>query len=116
MRASPHAALYAMLARDDEARDLHIQHLLLLGAICVQPRPLTLARAAELIGLSYEQTTRLARRLIEAGFLMRQWDPDDARRHAVAPTPLGKALDARVRAYIAEVTALNMPLVTETEV
>jgi DNA-binding MarR family transcriptional regulator len=114
MRASPHAALYSMLARDDDAKALHITHLLLLGAICAQSRPLTLAWAADLIGVSYEQTTRLARRLIEAGFLLRQWDPDDARKHVVSPTSEGKALDARVRDYIATSTGANMlPLQTE---
>jgi DNA-binding MarR family transcriptional regulator len=105
MRASHLNALQSLLARDADAGALHTRHLLLLGAICAERKPVSLISAADLIDLSYEQTSRIVRRLIEAGMLERTFDPDDARRMALAPTRQGHALDDRVRSYVTAVSA-----------
>jgi DNA-binding MarR family transcriptional regulator len=104
MRAAHFNALQSLLAHDAEAGALHTRHLLLLAAIC-RERTLSLVAAAATIELSYEQTSRLVRRLIEAGLLIRQPNPDDARTFHLAPTRQGRALDLRVQAYVAAVTA-----------
>jgi DNA-binding MarR family transcriptional regulator len=114
MRAVHFNALQSLLAHDAEAGALHTRHLILLAAICANGRPMSLIAAADIIELSYEQTSRLVRRLIEAGLLTRQFNPDDARTFTVAPTRQGRALDDRVRSYVAAVSAATRVPETHT--
>ena len=116
MRAIHLNALQSLLARDADAGALHNRHLLLLGAICAERGPVSLTSAADLIEMSYEQTSRLVRRLIDVGLLERAFDPDNARVHHFTPTSQGVALDARVRAYVTAVSAVpSVPVKHTTE-
>lgn len=95
------AALTSLLAADAEAGRLHTQHLRLLGDVIEAGGVTTLTDCARRVGLSYTQVSRLAKLLIERGLMERTWNRDDARRHLVTPTAKGRALDDRVRGYVA---------------
>jgi DNA-binding MarR family transcriptional regulator len=67
------------------------RHLALLSAL-VEHRQLTASSAAALLGLSPSSISRLARPLIENGYVSRTADTTDYRVVTFAPTPSGRAL------------------------
>lgn len=110
MKVSPARALVShALAQDREARHLHWQHLVLLAVLSDHPKPLSLYAMAELIDLSPSQVSRLVKRLVEGGFVVRNLDPADARRHTLTPTTTGRALCERVNTITAAITAAVNP-------
>lgn len=99
------AALTSLLASDVDAGRLHTQHLRLLAVICAADEPPSLGQVAALAGISSPTASRLIRRLIERGFVLRSLDVDDWRTVSLTPTQAGRALDARVQAHVTTATA-----------
>lgn len=70
---------------------LRPKHVALLSAL-VAHRQLTNPSAAALLGLSPSSISRLARPLIEHGYITRDTDPTDYRVVTLAPTASGRRL------------------------
>lgn len=92
--------LRGLLARDP-LRALTANQLMLLDQIRTRKRPMTVSEAADRLELSLSQTSRIAKSLIDLGFVERRWDPDDARRHTLSTTRKGEAIGLRVQDYVA---------------
>lgn len=93
--------LFAQLAQDPDAGQLHLRHLHLLAFLCERGVPTGIVVCATGTGLSRSAVTRAADRLIERGLVVRNDAPKDGRFSLLFPTDAGRALDQRVRDYIA---------------
>lgn len=92
-------AFSALLASDPEAGKLNLRHLQLLALIVEHGQPLSRVDAAAVLECSPGIITRTADRLVEIGFLTRTDSADDRRVSEMEATPLGRAVNERVRSY-----------------
>jgi DNA-binding MarR family transcriptional regulator len=98
---APHfAALSSLLSHDTAASTLHPRQLQLLALICAAS-PVSVHEAAAALAVSQSVASRDASRLVDGGLVSRSDKPNDRRIVQLVPTPSGKALDARVRTYVA---------------
>lgn len=96
------AALVAVIAQDaGRQKALIPQHLLLLAHVVAADQAVTMTDIADQMGLSYTQTSRLARRLLDEGYIARRQDRHDARLNWFTPTRKGRELDESVRGAVA---------------
>lgn len=82
-------------------------------AVLAQEAPLTAMEVAERTSMDKVQVSRAVAKLIAAGRVARETDPDDRRRTPLRPTPAGRALYRRivplVKARETELTSVLTP-------
>jgi DNA-binding MarR family transcriptional regulator len=97
-------SLSTLLYTDEDANALSYDQLAILGAVlAAAPTPIHITQAAEMTGVPHYEASRISRRLVQDGFLTRTNSTEgDLRYVLLSPTPKGRALDARIRGYIAQ--------------
>lgn len=91
--------LSGLLARDPDARQLHVRHLQVLEHVCAAKTPRTAGLIAGSLDVSPSQLSRLLGRLEEFGLVSRT--PN--RPSHIEATVAGKALIRRIDTYAAAV-------------
>lgn len=69
----------------------------MLEALAASSHPLSVSELAEAIGVDQPRASRLVQQAVDAQFVQREADPDDARRTRVALTPEGTTIARGVR-------------------
>src|SRR5579871_6847450 len=82
-----------------EAMGLETKELFVLGAIDEHPHP---AALAEVLCMPKPTVTVYLKRLESVGYVRREIDPGDLRRHRLSVTPTGRKLLVRGQALLSE--------------
>jgi DNA-binding MarR family transcriptional regulator len=86
------AAVIASMLPGLSALDLEIKELFVLGAIDEHPHP---AELAQTLCMPKPSVTVYLKRLEREGFVRREIDPGDLRRHRLSVTPAGRKIMAQ---------------------
>ncbi len=87
----------------------------MLEALAAAPEPLSVSAIAESIGVDQPRASRLVQQGVELGLVVRELDPDDARRTRIALTEQGRHLARTIRGERRESVDEALKTFTDTE-
>lgn len=93
------AAFSSLLAHDAQAGRLNMRDLQVLALLAQNDEAVGLAEMAVTLSVSPAVASRIATKLVDRGLIIRFDNPTNRRASLLEPTPAGRALDAKVRAY-----------------
>ncbi|WP_336500346.1 MarR family winged helix-turn-helix transcriptional regulator [Microbacterium paraoxydans] len=89
--------------------------LRMLEALAAAPEPLSVSALGQAIGVDQPRASRLVQQGVQAGFVRREADPDDARRTRIALTEEGRRLARGMRGERREMLGRALESFTEKE-
>ncbi len=103
------AGVIASVGDDIAALGLEVKQLFVLAAIDDYPHP---AALAERLVIPKPSVTAYVKQLEASGFIKREIDPDDLRRHRLTMTPSGRKVAARGLAVFSEAFGARLARLT----
>jgi DNA-binding MarR family transcriptional regulator len=100
------------VAPDVAALGLEVKELFLLAEVDRHPHP---ARLAEVLSMPKPTVTFYLKRLEAAGFVSREIDPADLRRHRLIVTPSGRKTMARGLAMLSKAFGARLAQLSPTQ-
>ncbi|WP_262381111.1 MarR family winged helix-turn-helix transcriptional regulator [Microbacterium sp. 1S1] len=89
--------------------------LRMLEALATAPEPLSVSALGQAIGVDQPRASRLVQQGVQAGFVRREADPDDARRTRIALTDEGRRLARGMRGERRELLGRALESFTEAD-
>ena len=105
-------SVIASVAPDVTALGLEVKELFVLAEIDEHPHPAALAMR---LSMPKPTVTVYLKRLEAAGFLRREIDPTDLRRHRLLVTPAGRKVMTRGLALLSDAFGARLDRLTTTE-